>query len=662
MEQSTGWWVFAGLTLRAENAVVALYGSTNWRFVANDMSCPTGDGPSACFETGVTSNVKLLGNTIHDTGKPNASALYHGVYFSTDSNHIEVAWNHIYNVHGCRGIQFHSSPLQGGGPKDPTGRNQYDLSVHDNLIHDTQCDAIIFATVDPSKGKVEAYNNVIYNAGKGPKTPEGSGNWACIYAPGYTNTGSPGGGTIEVYNNTLVNCGSFANPPYENARHSVQNGGVNPNLQIRVRNNILVQPNGIPYVNKGVVGTNNLLYGGSGPDTLTKSILKDPHFVNPGISDFRIKSTSPARKAGVETEASTDIDGFRRSSAVGIDLGAYQYVDASVSAIRCESDVIVTPNATTCLVQLASGSPEDAVALHLRSDDPALKIPETLEIPTAAASLQVKIEASEVNNRRQATLYGGTALEEIATQLWLLPPGDVDPLITAVVGAATYEATSLVPGSLITLFGRNLGPEQGVAFRPDGDLNISTQLGGSRVLFGDAPGSVLYASAGQITAEVPWSLVSESDHFELSVQSAEKWSNKVVVPVAAAQPQVFTASDDVKFPLLYTEDNELRSAAVPVRRGSMASLLVTGLGNMEPQPSRGRIADSLEPRALNSSVRIWIDGVPVDANAYSDPGSVQGVLRLQFRVPDQLAGSSQLPIRVESGGAMSQGGLFLTLQ
>ena len=179
---NTGNWVFAGLTLRGKNDAVIIASSDNWRIVNNDLSCPNGDEASACFETQLTSYVKFLGNNVHDAGKPTASALYHGVYFSTDSNHIEVGWNTISNVHGCRGIQFHSSPLQGGGPNDPTGRNQYDLSVHDNTIHDTQCDGIIFATVDPSQGKVEAYNNVIYNAGKGPANPENSGNWACIYA------------------------------------------------------------------------------------------------------------------------------------------------------------------------------------------------------------------------------------------------------------------------------------------------------------------------------------------------------------------------------------------------------------------------------------------------------------------------------------------------
>lgn len=328
---NTGNWVFAGLTLRGKNEAFNLAASDYWRVVNNDMSCPDGDEASACFETQLTSYIKFLGNNVHDAGKATASALYHGVYFSTDSNHIEVGWNTIANVHGCRGIQFHSSPLQGGGPSDPTGHNQYDLSVHDNTIHDTQCDGIIFATVDPSQGKVEAYNNVIYNAGKGPANLENSGNWACIYAAGGTNTGPQGGGVINVYNNTMVNCGTFAHPPYGSSNAGVMNGGHNPNLRIRVTNNIIFEPGSIPFLigpRDGISGSNNLFYGNgsaSGFPQVVNTVRKDPLFVNLGQYDFHLRSGSGAYHVAADAGAGTDRDGVTRDKAAGFEIGAYQY-------------------------------------------------------------------------------------------------------------------------------------------------------------------------------------------------------------------------------------------------------------------------------------------------------------------------------------------------
>ncbi|HLK48884.1 MAG TPA: right-handed parallel beta-helix repeat-containing protein [Bryobacteraceae bacterium] len=333
-----GHWVFAGIVFRGGGAMTLAGPSSNWRIVANDFSCPNGDGAGACFDTSQASNVQFLGNTVHHAGKAGASALYHGVYFSTDSNHIGAGWNTIEYVRGCRGLQVHSSPVMAG-----TGYNQYDIAIHDNTIHDTQCDGIVLATVDPSKGKVEVFNNIIYNAGQGPNNPEHSGHWACILAAGSTNAGAPGGGVIEVYNNTLYACGTFATPPYASSRSAVSNGGHNQNLRIRLRNNIIYQTGGAPYLTvwgptglcgvfsncTGIGGSNNLFFG-SGPapqnSNLVRSLSSNPLFVSPEQHDFHLRSDSPARGAGVDTGAANNKDGVGRGGAGGSDLGALPYV------------------------------------------------------------------------------------------------------------------------------------------------------------------------------------------------------------------------------------------------------------------------------------------------------------------------------------------------
>src|SRR5580700_318276 len=215
------YWVFAGFTLRGHSAAMAMWGSTGWRIVANDMSCPTGTGSGACLDTVESSSLAIYGNNVHDTGAADASALYHGLYFGTDSNHLDIGWNTIANVHGCRGIQIHSTP-QSGEPA--SGQNQYDIQIHDNTVHDTQCDGIIVDTIDPSKGPVSIYNNVVYNAGQGPNNPEKSGGWSCIYVPGSTERGAQGSGVVEIYNNTLYACGTFPDPPYGSANAGIVYG------------------------------------------------------------------------------------------------------------------------------------------------------------------------------------------------------------------------------------------------------------------------------------------------------------------------------------------------------------------------------------------------------------------------------------------------------
>lgn len=184
--------VFASLVIRGGNEATKVVGNEYWRFVGNDFSCPTGSGLSGCVELSSTSNLKFFGNSIHDSGA-GGTKYYHSFYASTNSNHIEVGWNYIYNNRTCRGIQFYST----------SGSPQFDLIVHDNIITGQQCDGINYSTVDASQGPLEVYNNLVYHVGLGGAT-DGTPNEACFASLGY---GTPGG-QILVYGNTFADCGS----------------------------------------------------------------------------------------------------------------------------------------------------------------------------------------------------------------------------------------------------------------------------------------------------------------------------------------------------------------------------------------------------------------------------------------------------------------------
>ena len=350
-----GNWVFAGLRFRGLAPVGVNGPSSKWRFVGNDISCPhaRASGGGACFETSLAADVKFYGNVVHDAGAADASALFQGVYFSSDSNHVDMGWNTIYNVHGCRGVQIHSSPLGSNYPN--SGFNMYDISIHDNLIHDTQCDGIVLDTIDPSKGGVSVFNNVIYNAGKGPNNPEQTGSWSCINVRGTTEKDGTGGGTVEIYNNTLYSCGTFANPPYSAANAGLIGGG-EANLYVHLQSNIFYQvstslfPRGVPYLVlwdtskpgrarvcapkddcSRVHGSNNLFFG-SGPmgtnlANIMSSLNEDPQFANLPGYDFHLRAGSPAAAAGVPTPLARDHDGIPVLREKGYPIGAYGYVN-----------------------------------------------------------------------------------------------------------------------------------------------------------------------------------------------------------------------------------------------------------------------------------------------------------------------------------------------
>jgi hypothetical protein len=310
------YWVISGLTLRGTVEALDMEGTPNgWRVIGNDISCPNGTGESGCV-TGGPTNLAFYGNVVHDAAAnvTTVTKYYHGIYFGSD--HLDLGWNTVENGKTCRGIQFHNTG----------GDNEYDLHVHDNVIHDTICDGLNFATVDPSKGTVEAYNNIIYDVGTGPDPADGASDYACIYVAGETDDGGAGGGTVQLYDNTLYDCGSLSSSTDSGA---FNNGGGNPMLKMNLVNNLVYATGGKAYLAKDsaaglVTGSNNLWFGGGAtPAGETASVTADPMLVSPTTFDFHLTAGSPAIGRGIPTTALFDFDGNPRGSS--FDIGAYQF-------------------------------------------------------------------------------------------------------------------------------------------------------------------------------------------------------------------------------------------------------------------------------------------------------------------------------------------------
>lgn len=382
--QGSDYWVFAELKLAGSGVAINPYGDIDWRIIGNTVTCPNAGvtDQAGCMDLGgqqsystTTHMYRVEGNDIEHAADNNApgsvTGLYHGFYLSEFHNDVDIGWNTIAFVMGGRCYQQNVND----------GPGAYDLHFHDNLIHDCPEDGIVQTTVDPSKGTVEYYNNVIYNAGKGPNSSDGGGAWNCMLIEGYENSGVTGeSGVIHVYNNTMYGCGTITSPNdgFGETGIFMWNPGTLPTSKsVDYHNNIAYATVAAANyfatdgTNSGVSGADNIFFGNGVPPTgtgLTGSLNSNPQLVNPASSNFHLSNaSSPAVRAGTTATPipTFDHDGITRSSPPSIGAFELQVTDVYVAQSSAGGNTGVDCADARAASSLAAGDWSAGTTIHL---------------------------------------------------------------------------------------------------------------------------------------------------------------------------------------------------------------------------------------------------------------------------------------------------------
>jgi hypothetical protein len=93
-----------------------------------------------------------------------------------------------------------------------------------------------------------------------------------------------------------------------------------------------------------------------------------------------------------------------------------------------------------------------------------------------------------------------------------LPPDPSIPHITTecVVNAASYIGGGVAPGEIVTIFGTAIGPAKLSKMPTTEDGKIQTTLAETRILFNGVPAPLLFVSAAQSSAIVPYAIAGSS--------------------------------------------------------------------------------------------------------------------------------------------------------
>jgi uncharacterized protein (TIGR03437 family) len=164
----------------------------------------------------------------------------------------------------------------------------------------------------------------------------------------------------------------------------------------------------------------------------------------------------------------------------------------------------------------------------------------------------------------------------------LLQVGGFGISLSAIVNSASNLSGPIAPGEVVVLYGTGLGPAGLTQYQADANGNVPTSLAGTSVLFNGAPAPILYTSANQVAAVVPYAL-DGSSQAQIFAQYQGQTSAAFTASVATAIPALFTlGSGTGQAAAINTVDGGLNGAAHPTKPGEFISLYLTGAGQTDP--------------------------------------------------------------------------------
>ncbi len=249
-------------------------------------------------------------------------------------------------------------------------------------------------------------------------------------------------------------------------------------------------------------------------------------------------------------------------------------------------------------------------------------------------------------------------------------------LISAVTNGASFQAGSVSPGEIISIFGQNIGPTTPAALTVSGGY-VQTTLAGVGVTINGVACPMVYVSAQQVSVQVPYATPAGSQTLTLTYGTATPAVTSVSVVTTA--PGVFTLNSSgvgAGLVLIYnagTNSYTLNSIQNPAHAGDIVVFFVTGEGDYASatySPEDGLVVPLTPPAGtgvypqLPVPPTVTIGGAAVTTINYAGPipGSMLGLLQVNAVVPVGTGKGNAVPLLVNIGGNPAQAGVTMAIQ
>lgn len=258
----------------------------------------------------------------------------------------------------------------------------------------------------------------------------------------------------------------------------------------------------------------------------------------------------------------------------------------------------------------------------------------------AATRLYVVVQADST-----AQLLAGSGIVQIS------PSAAQQVTVTAVVNAASQAPGRIAPGEIITITGGGLGPSNGAQFALDAVTGkVNTNLSGTQVFLNGLAAPVLYASANQINAIVPYEIGYNS---QVLLQAGYQGilSTGTTLTGATAIPGVFTISGSgTGQAVAVNQDGTVCDSSHPAAPGSYIIVYFTGGGTTYPYGVTGSVTGSVLKRLTQTPVAATVGNEPAAVTfAGAAPTFVDGVGQLNLRLGDKTPSGEAQPLILTVG-------------
>jgi uncharacterized protein (TIGR03437 family) len=375
---------------------------------------------------------------------------------------------------------------------------------------------------------------------------------------------------------------------------------------------------------------------------------------------------SPGTYQGNITITAPNALGSPQTVAVTLNVAAAATLSVTPASLKFSSQVGgAAPAAQTVAVAASPGTLSFTAAAATSNNSGSW-----LSVTPASGSTPTNLSVS-VNPAGLATgTYNGTIVVSAASagnspqtvNVTLTVAAPPPPMPTSVQNAGSQTPGAVSPGEIVSIYGTNLGPAAGV-FGTITNHSLSTTIAGIQVSFDNNLAPLLYVSATQINAVVPFELTGEVQT-HMTISNNGSVATALDLAVAQSAPGLFTLTQNGAGPgAILNQNGSVNGLANPAAPGSVIVLYVTGLGETSPPGVTGNITpgDGTGLKAV-TGVTVMVGGLTGKViYAGSAPSFVEGAMQVNVQLPANVPSGPQ-PLVLSLDGVSSRPGVTVAIQ